>query len=149
MLEPDALKGARPVLRGGGAGDSTSLPDPHERPIRRFPLPELCQCECPNLHAPIDGHGCRDPGGGQPHTSTGTILPGFDFLPKNKEISIIDAMISVHLKAMRSCQRHRNLSQKDRTATVYRFLWLASGEHPICIRLNRTGETFKLHNQPT
>jgi hypothetical protein len=27
MLEPDALKGARPVLRGGGAGDSTSLPD--------------------------------------------------------------------------------------------------------------------------
>jgi hypothetical protein len=28
MLEPDALKGARPVLRGGGAGDSTSLPDP-------------------------------------------------------------------------------------------------------------------------
>ena len=27
MLEPDALKGARPVLRGGGEGDLTSLPD--------------------------------------------------------------------------------------------------------------------------
>jgi len=27
MLEPDALKGARPVLRGGGGGDLTSLPD--------------------------------------------------------------------------------------------------------------------------
>ena len=27
MLEPYALKGARTVLRGGGAGDSTSLPD--------------------------------------------------------------------------------------------------------------------------
>src|SRR4051812_27175516 len=27
MLEPDALKGARPVLRGGGGGDPTSLPD--------------------------------------------------------------------------------------------------------------------------
>ena len=25
--EPDALKGARPVLRGGGGGDPTSLPD--------------------------------------------------------------------------------------------------------------------------
>lgn len=30
MLEPDASKGARPVLRGGGAGDSTSLPDRRE-----------------------------------------------------------------------------------------------------------------------
>ena len=27
MLEPDASKGARPVLRGGGGGDPTSLPD--------------------------------------------------------------------------------------------------------------------------
>ena len=27
MLEPDASKGARPVLRGGGGGDLTSLPD--------------------------------------------------------------------------------------------------------------------------
>ena len=28
MLEPYALKGARTVLRGGGGGDLTSLPDP-------------------------------------------------------------------------------------------------------------------------
>jgi hypothetical protein len=28
MLEPDAGKLARPVLGGGGAGNSTSLPDP-------------------------------------------------------------------------------------------------------------------------
>jgi hypothetical protein len=28
MLEPYALKGARTVLRGGGEGDLTSLPDP-------------------------------------------------------------------------------------------------------------------------
>ena len=27
MLEPDARKPARPVLRGGGEGDLTSLPD--------------------------------------------------------------------------------------------------------------------------
>ena len=27
MLEPDALKGARPVLRGGGGGDPIPLPD--------------------------------------------------------------------------------------------------------------------------
>jgi hypothetical protein len=29
MLEPDAGKLAHPVLRGGGAGNSTSLPDPY------------------------------------------------------------------------------------------------------------------------
>ena len=27
MLEPDALKGASPVLRGGGGGNTVSLPD--------------------------------------------------------------------------------------------------------------------------
>src|SRR5436309_1939943 len=38
MLEPDALQGARPVLRGGGAGNSSSLPDPWRR--RLAPAPE-------------------------------------------------------------------------------------------------------------
>ena len=33
MLEPDAGKLARPVLRGGGAGNSTSLPDRLVSPI--------------------------------------------------------------------------------------------------------------------
>ena len=72
-------------------------------------------------------------------------FPELIFFPKNKEVnSIIDDMTSVHLKAMKEPSLWK-LSQKDRTATAYRFLWLASGEHPICIRLNRTGEAFKLH----
>ena len=33
MLEPDAFNGARPVLRGGGAGNSTSLPDRRESSV--------------------------------------------------------------------------------------------------------------------
>lgn len=72
-------------------------------------------------------------------------FPELAFLPKNKEVnSLIDDMTSVHLKAMKESSLWK-LSQKDRTATGYRFLWLASGEHPICIRLTRTGRTFALH----
>ena len=39
MLEPDASKGARPVLRGGGAGDITYLPD--------APNGRMAQCASP------------------------------------------------------------------------------------------------------
>jgi hypothetical protein len=38
MLEPDASKGARPVLRGGGGGDPTSLPDVRHEGIARSVL---------------------------------------------------------------------------------------------------------------
>lgn len=72
-------------------------------------------------------------------------FPALVFLPKNKELnSLIDDMKSVHLKAMKEPSLWK-LSQKDRTATVYRFLWLATGEHPICIRLTRTGGILVLH----
>jgi hypothetical protein len=72
-------------------------------------------------------------------------FPELVFLPKDKDVnSIIDGMTSVHLKAMRERSLWK-LSQRDRTANVYRFLWLASGEHPICIRFTRTGGAFVLH----
>ncbi len=72
-------------------------------------------------------------------------FPDLIFLPRNKEVnSIIDDMTSVHLKAMKEPSLWK-LSRKDKNAVDYRFLWLASREHPICIRLNRTGQTFKLH----
>jgi bifunctional DNA-binding transcriptional regulator/antitoxin component of YhaV-PrlF toxin-antitoxin module len=80
-----------------------------------------------------------------PVTAQEPYFPELVFLPKNKEVnSIIDDMTSVHLKAMEEPSLWK-LSQKDRTASVYRFLWLASGEHPICIRLTRTSKTFVLH----
>lgn len=72
-------------------------------------------------------------------------FPELVFLPGNKDVnSIIDEMTSVHLKAMKEPSLWK-LSQKDRAADVYRFLWLASNEHPICIRLTRTGGSLVLH----
>ncbi len=72
-------------------------------------------------------------------------FPELVFLPKDKEgNSIIDDVTSVHLKAMKEPSLWK-LFQKDRTANVYRFLWLATGEHPICIRLTRTGSKIALH----
>jgi hypothetical protein len=72
-------------------------------------------------------------------------FPELVFLPKDKDVnSIIDRMTSVHLKAMTEPSLWK-LSQTDRTANVYRLLWLAWGEHPICIRLTRTGEAYALH----
>ena len=72
-------------------------------------------------------------------------FPELVFVPKNKDVnSIIDDMTSAHLKAMKEPSLWR-LSQKDRKAKDYRFLWLASGEHPICIRLTQIGGSFVLH----
>lgn len=53
-------------------------------------------------------------------------------------------MKTVHLKAMKEPSLWKS-SQKDRTTTNYRFLWLATNEHPICIRLTRTDRAFVLH----
>jgi bifunctional DNA-binding transcriptional regulator/antitoxin component of YhaV-PrlF toxin-antitoxin module len=72
-------------------------------------------------------------------------FPELVFLPKNKDLnSLTDKMTSVHLKAMKEPSLWK-LSHKDRTANVYRFLWFARGQHPICIRLTQSGETFTLH----
>ncbi len=72
-------------------------------------------------------------------------FPELVFRPNNEDLnSSIDEMTSVHLKAMKEPSLWQ-LSQKDRTAHVYRFLWLASGQHPTCIRLTRTGKDFALH----
>lgn len=72
-------------------------------------------------------------------------FPGSVFLPKNKEVnSIIDDMTSVHLKAMKEPSLWK-LSEKDRRAKVYRFLWLHPGKPQIGIRLSRTAGDFVLH----
>jgi hypothetical protein len=72
-------------------------------------------------------------------------FPESIFFPKNKnQNSIVVDHLSAHLKAMKEPSLWK-LSQEDRDATVHRFLWLASGQHPICVRLTRTGGTFTLH----
>lgn len=72
-------------------------------------------------------------------------FPDAVFYPRNKDQNAIEVdMTSVHLKAMKEPSLW-TLSQRDRKATVYRFLWRATGQHPICLRLTRTGRTFTLH----
>lgn len=84
-------------------------------------------------------------GAAHPDKAEGPYFPDLVFLPKNTEVnSFIVDVTAVHLKAMKEPSLWK-LSQKDRTATVYRFLWLASGQYPICIRLTRTDGTFALH----
>ena len=72
-------------------------------------------------------------------------FPELVFFPKNKDLSsFIDESKTVHLKAMEEPSLWK-LSEKDRTAREYRFLWLATNEHPVCVRLTRTGGAFVLH----
>jgi hypothetical protein len=65
-LEPDASQDARPVLRGGGAGDSAPLPDPSPGTIGHLPA----------VHAAPPDPAYPLVGPGQPRTSTKP-LPGW------------------------------------------------------------------------
>jgi hypothetical protein len=72
-------------------------------------------------------------------------FPDLVFLPKDKELnSIRDDMTTVHLRAMKEPSLWR-LSREDRSAEAYRFLWLASYEHPISLCLTRGSGAFSLH----
>lgn len=74
----------------------------------------------------------------------GDYFPKLAFLPANPEVNdIIDSMTSVHLEAMREPSLYRR-AQREPATTSYRFLWLATGEHPISIRLDRTGAASTL-----
>ncbi len=67
------------------------------------------------------------------------------FFPRDKELNaIVVDHLSVHLKAMKEPSLWK-VSQDDRTATVYRFLWLANFEHPICVRITKSGGAYSLH----
>jgi hypothetical protein len=49
-----------------------------------------------------------------------------------------------HLKAMKEPSLWK-VSQKDRSATVYRFLWLPTFHHPISVRLVKSSDSAVLH----
>jgi hypothetical protein len=49
-----------------------------------------------------------------------------------------------HLRAMREPSLWK-LSRSDRKATVYRFLWLHSFDHPVCVRLVKAGDRIVMH----
>jgi hypothetical protein len=72
-------------------------------------------------------------------------FPELVFFPHNKDLNaIVVDHLTLQLKAMKEPSLWK-LARKDRTATVYRFLWLATHERPICVRMSRSGETFSLH----
>ncbi len=72
-------------------------------------------------------------------------FPALAFFPKDRDLNeIVVDLKAVHLRAMKEPSLWM-LSQRDRDATVYRFLWLATGQHPISLRLERVGEDDLLH----
>jgi hypothetical protein len=72
-------------------------------------------------------------------------FPGGVFFPKGKWL---DESVAQHLSEQLFAMKEPSLwklSKDDRTATVYRFLWLATNEHPICVRISKSGEDYSLH----
>jgi hypothetical protein len=64
--------------------------------------------------------------------------------PKSEASNDLSAQhISTHLKALGEPSLWK-ASQKDASARSYRFLWLATGEHPICVRVSRAGDAVSL-----
>ncbi len=77
-------------------------------------------------------------------------FPELVFFPKDKELnSIVDDMTQgggFHPGRQRRNRRSGNCPRRlPDLATVYRFLWLAAGQHPICMRLTRNDGVFVIH----
>ncbi len=101
-------------------------------PIGHFNVPGLLALVASCLAA-------SSPTGGQE-----PYFPESVFLPRNEAVnSIIDDGTSVHLRAMNEPSLWK-LSRDEPTANVYRFLWRASGQHPVCVRLTQTGGAYAL-----
>ncbi len=72
-------------------------------------------------------------------------FPDLAFFPRDRDLNeIVVDLKAVHLRAMKEPSLWK-LSQQDLGATAYRFLWLATGQHPISLRLERVGEDYLLH----
>jgi len=71
-------------------------------------------------------------------------FPPLVFYPKS-EVSndISDQHLSTHLKALGETSLWK-ASQKDASAQAFRFLWLATREHPVCVRVSKQGDAVSL-----
>jgi hypothetical protein len=71
-------------------------------------------------------------------------FPPLIFYPRSEVSNDVSAQhISTHLKALGEPSLWK-ASQKDASARSYRFLWLATGEHPICVCVSRRGDSVSL-----
>ena len=82
-------------------------------------------------------------------TSVYSARPSARFFPagafsERQDLGFRDEWYSKHLAAMGEPSLPA-LAQRDRDATVYRLLWLPSFHHPVCVRIERTGEGARLH----
>jgi hypothetical protein len=72
-------------------------------------------------------------------------FPDLVFHPKDKEHNaIVDEITSGQLKALKEPSLWKQ-SQADKSANVYRFLWLGSYEHPASVRISRAGDMVTMH----
>lgn len=72
-------------------------------------------------------------------------FPELIFFPKNK---VLDGFVSDHLTLQLKAVKEPSLwelSRANRSVISYRFFWLATGEAPICMRLNQSGQDFTMH----
>ncbi len=68
------------------------------------------------------------------------LFPPMAFYPKSEfDNDMSDEHMTVQLRALEEPSLWK-ASQKDATARAYRFLWLASFRHPICVRVVREGD---------
>jgi hypothetical protein len=73
------------------------------------------------------------------------LFPELAFFPKSKDLNaIVDEHLTLQLGALKQPSLW-NISQRDHTAQAFRFLWLATNEHPICVQITKSGEMISLH----
>jgi hypothetical protein len=80
----------------------------------------------------------------QPASADEPFFPDLVFDENKEDNDFIVDWYSKHLKAMREPSLWR-LSERDRSATVYGFLWLPTFHRPVSVRLVQSGEGATLH----
>jgi len=72
-------------------------------------------------------------------------FPDSIFFPKDQFLDdLVRDQFSTHLMTFKEPSLW-TISRKDRAAVSFRFLWLATAEKPICVRLTKNRNQFSLH----
>ncbi|WP_165071084.1 hypothetical protein [Paludisphaera rhizosphaerae] len=79
-------------------------------------------------------------------------FPPLIFAPKVEGLNnLIDELTTINLRALKEPSLWK-LSRENRTVVSYRFLWIAANEHPMSLRLTRSGDdvvlNVKSHDKP-
>lgn len=80
----------------------------------------------------------------QPANADEPYFPNLVFASDKEDNDFVVDWYSKHLRAMKEPSLWK-LSERDRSATVYRFLWLPTFHRPVSVRLVQSGEAVTLH----